>query len=306
MKSLRVKFFIILYYCFMIFIHPTRSINLNCHFRVSAWWPGPTYYECEDTQSSIQTEEEAIVTGVHGSHMSGKNNDDVKSFYSYRKIMLFFPKGLENYFKNLEIIGIVNEKLPKIEQNDLKPFYKLRVLYLDGNQIETLEPDLFKYNLNIEAINLSNNKIKYVDVSVFKHLVSLKTLWFENNHCHSGKISDSATDVIKVIDDIRERCFVDKILNNLQNFQEFELTNLKAEIAALKVEISNLQTENTDLKVENAKITAENTNLSENLEKCLNDKNEFKNDLKSCNAEMREFTKRTLRPGNIEREREEK
>jgi hypothetical protein len=201
--------------------------------------------------------------------------------------MRIFPLGLETFFKNLEYIAIVNEKLQRIGQSDLRPFYKLRVLYLDSNQIETLDRELFKFNPNIEAINLSNNRVRYVDVSVFKHLVNLRSLWFENNACHSNKISENPTGVQKVIDEIRERCFVDNILTNLQHFQETELAGLKGEIEALRRTNEALMGQVVDLRVENARIVSDCRNVNANLYKCNEEKEVLKEELEACRNEAK-------------------
>lgn len=225
--------------------------------------------------------------------MSGKTNDDVLSFYAYRKTMRIFPKGLESYFKNLEIIAIVKQKMKDIRQWELKPFIKLRVLYLDGNEIETLNTELFKFNLNLEAINFSNNRIRFVDVRVFKQLQNLNYLWFENNECHSNKVSNNSAGVHQIIEEIRERCFVDNVLINLQNFHEIELKNLRTEIVTLKSENLRLRNEIVEVRVANGV----DLRVKSNFEKCDEEVSELRKELRSCNSDLRNFTAAVLAKG---------
>lgn len=62
----------------------TFAIKLRCSFKISRWISEiPAFYECESTTSVINTQDEANVTAVIGSHLEGKSNDDVISVYIY-------------------------------------------------------------------------------------------------------------------------------------------------------------------------------------------------------------------------------
>jgi hypothetical protein len=203
---------------------------------------------------------------VNGNHKPEKSNDDVISFYGYRKTLRHFPQGIDKFFNNLEIFAIVTAKLSAITKNDLMPFNKLKVLYLDGNEIEVLEKDLFVHNPHLEAINFSNNRVKFIDLSVFKYLGKLKSLWLENNKCVSRKATNDRELALDVINEAREKCFVDNILINLQNFHEIQFAEMKNRIAVLEAE-------NLDLKVQNAKLISEN----ENFKACEVERAELRN-----------------------------
>ncbi|CAG9811101.1 unnamed protein product [Chironomus riparius] len=268
----------------------TTSYILHCTFRMSGWWDGPMFYECEDTVTIIKSKDERKITELNGTHLRGRTNDDVLSFYAYRMNIACFPKGLDTYFKNIQYLGIVNAKLKEIHQEDLKPFFKLKVLYLDSNDLEVLEENLFEFNTNLEVININSNKIKFVDVSVFRNLFKLNYLWFDYNNCYSNKVSNDFRGVRKMINEINENCFVNNILSDFRKFQEKELTSLKAEIEILRVENAKLRDENTELKINEAKCL----NLRENLGKCEKEKENCENENGVCVKDLKNFADLTI------------
>jgi hypothetical protein len=257
---------------------------------MSGWWDGPMFYECEDTVTIINSKDEQQITELSGTHLRGRSNDDVLSFYAYRMNIAYFPKGLDTFFKNIEYLGVVNARMKEIHQEDLKPFFKLKVLYLDSNDIEILEENLFEFNPNLEVININSNRIKYVDVSVFRNLFKLNYLWFDYNICYSNKISNDLRGVRKIINEINENCFVNNILTNFKKIQENELKSLKIEIENLKAENTKMRNENTELKINEAKCSI----LMENLKKCEKDKEKCENGNGICVKDLKDFADLTI------------
>jgi hypothetical protein len=99
-----------------------------------------------------------------------------------------FPRNLENYFPNLEMIVMEGANLMAIQKFNLQPFAKLRFLYLPRNSITTLENNLFEANINLEIINIDSNRIKAIGFQVLKPLTNLKQISLLNNGC----INDTA------------------------------------------------------------------------------------------------------------------
>lgn len=98
------------------------------------------------------------------------------------KVMQFMPFGLENHFGEIEMLRISNCGLRKIEQSDLKPFGNLKMLQLDGNALEIIPGDLFKYNRALNMISFISNDIYSVHSNTFDGL-ELSALAFVGNVC---------------------------------------------------------------------------------------------------------------------------
>jgi len=209
-------------------------VNLECNFNI-----GPNYgavgpiYRCEvKTNLNIKSPEDAIINAVSGTHMSGKTNDDVLTFDAVSKIIDYFPKGLEKFFKNLKAFRILNGRLKQISQSDLKPFINLVYLEIQNTDIEIIEDDLFTNHPNIQVVWLLSNKIFHVGKNVFNNMNDITWLGFESNPCISMNALNNSTAAKLIIDSLKTKCFDVNFANFSQN-----LTNLENESKTLTFEI---------------------------------------------------------------------
>lgn len=153
----------------------------------------------------IDTLEGSIITSSNGTHNSGKSNDDVRGFYIEYKTIHYFPKGINEIFKNLNGISIRNSHLKKIAQEDLSKFPNLVRLNLYNNNIEVVEEDLFKFNLKLKYISLSHNKIGKIHPKVFDHLNQLTILDLGYNECINIDTSD-VENIQILIQEVKSKC----------------------------------------------------------------------------------------------------
>lgn len=176
--------------------------------------------------------------------------------------------------------------LEAVRQSDLKVFPRLRVLYLDSNDIQTLEKDLLALNPRLEFVNFSNNRITHVDVTVFRGLNVLKTLWFEYNNCYSAKAINNRAETLALVKAIRDSCYVDQLLeSSVEGLAEFK---------KIQSETSRLKAENEELKLRNLKLEMEREKFEENCERCEGERKEVKEELKKCESEHRNFTQMVI------------
>ena len=112
-------------------------------------------------------------------------------FYAKDKTFNYFPRGLQKYFDNLELIVISNGHVKEIHQTDLKPFSELKLLLLPNNQIEIIEENLFEFNRKLVKISFYSNCIFYVHPKVFVNLQSLNSIDMKFNACVNDKIENS-------------------------------------------------------------------------------------------------------------------
>lgn len=124
----------------------------------------------------------AKVTQIIGEHMTGRNHDDVKAFYSYREFSAL-PKHLEKFFVKLDAIEIRNSTVTSISSDDLKSWPNLVLFSAGWNKIKTLDENLFIYSRKLQHIRLNNNLILNVGVNLLSNLNELKDIDFRNNLC---------------------------------------------------------------------------------------------------------------------------
>jgi Leucine-rich repeat (LRR) protein len=139
---------------------------------------------------------------------------EVKSFYIYQSSLLrFIPSGITNYFRNLTVLVIAQTSLKIITKMDLKPFKNLKGLYLDKNELDVLESDLFEHNLKIQELNFSENLLKHIAFDVLEPLKHLTRADFFNNPC----ISFGASNKREIA--ILKKVFQDKFEPKPKKFQ---------------------------------------------------------------------------------------
>lgn len=124
---------------------------------------------------------------------------EIKSFYIFQSpLCRFIPSGITNYFRNLTILVVAQTGLKSITRTDLKPFKYLRGIYLDKNELEELEEDLFVHNSKIQEVNFSENLLKHIAFNVLEPLKNLKRADFFKNPCIDiGASDDQQIDVLK-------------------------------------------------------------------------------------------------------------
>jgi hypothetical protein len=150
-----------------------ESVVLDCGFKTLEHieWTRIFKYRCDVEKSLLIKEANREITEVRGQHENSKNNDDVLIFSTYKKTCNYLPRGITNYFKNIERIVGSYANLQEISKVDLKPFgNKLTRLYLDNNKIKFLENDLFEFNRKLEVVHLQDNEITHIEDGAFKSI----------------------------------------------------------------------------------------------------------------------------------------
>lgn len=171
------------------------------------------FYECRNTNGEIKTLDTAV-TNILGNHLSGKINSNVVSFDTANIPIYYFPTKLTDFFENLKSIRIKRSQLKRLREEDLEPFWDLRMLCLSNNNIERLEKNIFKHNTKLEYLSLDENSIHVVMAGAFNGLDVLRSLLFRGNPCHYALAFYSRDNVIKLIGNIESRC---KETNKLTN-----------------------------------------------------------------------------------------
>jgi len=220
----------------------SQSASFECRYlNVDKWGKLATIYECEvQNVVNITSPDAAQVDEISGTHLAGFKNDNVEVFYVFQKGPInYFPRGLNTIFKNLKLIQIYNSGLKEIHQSDLKDFPKLLGLYLQSNNLEIIEENLFKFNPNLEFISLNSNKISHIDPNVFDNLIKLNTLYLIINPCINMAAIYNPTEVQNLIKTAQSLC------TNL------DYSSLEQKVKYLEMESRILDSETLNQKVEN-------------------------------------------------------
>ena len=196
-------------------------------------------YRCSvNNNLRILTKESADINSIIGTHKRSKTNDDVLGFFAYNKTTIhFFPKGLNNFFKNLKLIQIQSCKLREIHQSDLIVFSNLTYFYLVGNEIEVIEEGLFNFNPNLEVVGFWESKIIHIDPNVFDHLTKLSYFWFGYVRCVNKHINDSKEKVQKALKIVKSKC------------SSLEFLSLDKKMKNLEISSKTLNSENFNMKL---------------------------------------------------------
>jgi len=183
-------------------------------------------YRCSvNNNLRILTKESAEINSISGTHEDSKSNDDVLGFLAYNKTIQSFPKGLDKFFKNLQLIYIQSCQLKEIHQIDLKFFPNLTYFYLAGNQIEVIEEGLFDFNPNLEVVGFYESKIIHIDPNVFNHLTKLSNFWFSYVRCVNKYIVDSKEKVQKALKIVKSKCSSSEFLSLVKKMKDLEINS---------------------------------------------------------------------------------
>ncbi|KAG5667610.1 hypothetical protein PVAND_015585 [Polypedilum vanderplanki] len=164
-----------------IFMTFSSAVKLECKYNLDVLYRYGCIVQNNGIFGNFQTE----IDEIEFIHFSNKTNEQVKNLY-IRKIpnVTFIPKYIDKFFEHLERIEITHSNLIEISKDDLKPFPKLKYLFLNDNDLKIIEEHLFEFNEHLEIIFLNNNKISHIAPFVFSNLKNLSLLNLSNNICN--------------------------------------------------------------------------------------------------------------------------
>jgi len=196
------------------FCGSSSSANIKCRYDDSVYSIVGEIYECSFKRVPKNLAEKSVeISNIRGTHKGSKSNDDVTGIYAKDITFHFFPKGLDNFFKNIKLIVIESCELKEIHQADLKPFAKLIYLSLYYNQIEVIEEGLFDFNPNLEFLWFYETKVIHIDPKVFDHLNNLKGFWFYEVPCIHLDVDNSREKVIEAIKIVKLNCTNSEVMS---------------------------------------------------------------------------------------------
>lgn len=115
------------------------------------------------------------------------------------------PKGIENFFPQIESILLEKSNLKELKKEDLARFPKLKVLYFTGNDLETLESNLFEANPDIKVMWFNKNKLRFIGENILMPLQKLTYASFGNNIC-IDLVAGLRDEFSTLIEELHNRC----------------------------------------------------------------------------------------------------
>lgn len=173
---------------------------LDCNYGEKNYDVVGAVYACDARITKTGSSDDVVAT-VMGNHQSGQSSDDVKGLQISSQRLENFPKQIERFFANLRVITFAKTEIFKISSDDLQPFPLLVNLIMSGNQLITLDGNLFEHTPNLQRIDFDDNKILHVGVGILNALNSLQTVWFDRNVCisqHAINMSGSERESFKL------------------------------------------------------------------------------------------------------------
>lgn len=182
------------------------SLTLNCKYSSPGWGAKVgDPYACQLLNLDV-TSPTAVATVVTGKHHGSRTHANVRSLQVYSSPnMTYIPKGIEQFFKNIFSVSIKETGLAVIRKNDLKPFPRLRYLFLSRNQLKTLNSGLFLHNPKLNMLSLEGNQLNSIAADIFDPIEDLQQADFRDNVCINSQAT-SREKVKEVELDIAQNC----------------------------------------------------------------------------------------------------
>lgn len=168
---------------FFAIVNVNLGVEFLCSYKIVYWGNVGSVYSCE--ASVNYRSNPSRVDKISGSHLQGKKNDDVKSFYiiSFYYSLDIIPKGIENFFPNLEVFQWYGGTIPAIDLSFFEPLPNLLHIDFMNNKIVKLDGNLFQFTRKLREINFSGNLLEQVGYDLLTGLNNLSRVYFENDLC---------------------------------------------------------------------------------------------------------------------------
>lgn len=184
----------------IIFVTSGNSLKLNCDFDYIENCV-TNCYKCTVLKLVI-TKPNQTVTEINGNHSHGDSNN-VITLRIIDQIVRFFPSGLNSHFPNLSVLKIWSSRLMELSQKDVRRFTYLTDLSVSGNDLETLNSNIFEFNHRLQHIDFTRNRLKHIGPNILKPLTQLVYADFYQNDCLSTGAKFSFEELTS---NFREKC----------------------------------------------------------------------------------------------------
>lgn len=171
--------------CVLAAVANTHCLTVQCNFQNTAWVQIGTQYTCRNPIINADGNLTHVLK-VTGTHMSRRNNSDVKAFHAsgYLPQLYRIPLSIEDFFPNLLHFGWQSGNITTVSSFDFRPFPDLESISVQQNKLVSLDGSLFSFNeRKLRHIDFSNNLLEVVGNSLLSNVNNLTSARFIGNKC---------------------------------------------------------------------------------------------------------------------------
>ncbi|XP_037047385.1 uncharacterized protein LOC119082112 isoform X1 [Bradysia coprophila] len=136
-----------------------HGIALDCVFRSYSFALIGSRYVCV---ARVLFDANENVTTVYGLHETGKGHEDVHGIVMTSQNLEFVPTNIESFFPNVIAISLWDNHITSIQNRHLAPFPNFEYLWLEGNNLTSVDGGLFSGLNSMRFINFNSNRIRHV------------------------------------------------------------------------------------------------------------------------------------------------
>lgn len=204
----------------------TLGIYLKCTYEQRKHGLGPVLeYACMATGLIIENcFTDLNITELFGNHLGNSTNNNVLALWIISQPIDYLPYGVGNLFPNLTTYTVESTPLKFIQKKNFEDLIYLKYVFIQSNQIKTLNSDTFINNKNIMILSMQSNKLKIIGADFISSLINIQKVFFGGNACISYN-ADTIVSLNLLSRTVRESCFdmtydyyyeQQKVINNLR------------------------------------------------------------------------------------------
>lgn len=235
-----------------------NGFSLNCAFTNSAWPTLGVAYTCRAQRSLRITAANQYLREVTGTHVGELTNADVMMVnFDDLDFLETFPRGLADFFPNLQGIRIYESYIVDLVGDELSSYPNLKWFSFMDGEITRVPGNFFAYNPDLVHISFYENYIRHVGENLFASLYNVSTLEhvdFRDNRCISQR-AVTPGQVPQLIDNLLSSC--PDIPENTPLPPGCEAGDTYHRICALESQVESLTTTVDFLNQENYAIRTE-------------------------------------------------
>lgn len=145
-------------------------MNFKCSFKLSTA-NAESLYTCEVTDVTL-LEPDTTINSITGTHLRFYSNNYVQAICFSSSVIDFFPQGLNKIFPYLKKLKLSECGLKIIGDLDLQGLECLEVLDLSKNYLTSLPLGTFTKMKKLKKVVLADNQLENLDPEVFKPILS--------------------------------------------------------------------------------------------------------------------------------------
>lgn len=197
-----MKAFVVFFVCLPV----AYGFILECEFSTKTWPRLEKVYTCDVKVLDMEQVLGNALTNITGKHAKDKKNSDVQ-FLNVNQTLPFIPLNISTFFKNLKGIQWWHSELQTISAIDLNQFPGLQTFSVYGNELTTIDGNLFDFTRKLKLIDFRYNLIEQVGASLLNNLSDLKEVNFIGNRCINVH-ADSSKKIKELINELPINCAV--------------------------------------------------------------------------------------------------